>query len=406
MKKNLLASAFAVVALAASAQVSEVATVKGEGFGFIPKNLTTTGVITPYSTIGIEYNWDALPPTVGFTVYDASSFNVEKSFTYSPEVFYINYTPMKALADFTTKEVINKGSEEDYWGQVNGVYGEDGFETPITTMDEFKAAVAKIMGNDKVEFFTDYSGKFAFHYDDWQEFNGWADKDVPEVRECYFYYNPADNKLHLVTNQLVTAEIDTSNLTWVKNDNDKSSESVVGEKICHVKMYDYDTNCNESSNPYLTQNVFNNDDKYEFLVECYRQVSAPETSVYGPMINGIENGKLVFCQDVQDKYYESYKAVKNEDGKELFTIPNCNYGKDLSIYRMNGKTYIENSESLGNGETQYVIYLLDNTGTGITELARTNVVKSAKTFNMAGMKVGKNAKGIVIQQGGKKYFNK
>ena len=122
MKKNLLASAFAVVALAASAQVSEVVTVKGEGFGFIPKNLTTTGVITPYSTIGIEYNWDALPPTVGFTVYDASSFNVEKSFTYSPEVFYINYTPMKALADFTTKEVINKGSEEDYWGQVNGVY--------------------------------------------------------------------------------------------------------------------------------------------------------------------------------------------------------------------------------------------------------------------------------------------
>lgn len=46
------------------------------------------------------------------------------------------------------------------------------------------------------------------------------------------------------------------------------------------------------------------------------------------------------------------------------------------------------------------------TGTGITELARTNVVKSAKTFNMAGMTVGKNAKGIVILQGGKKYFNK
>lgn len=90
-----------------------------------------------------------------------------------------------------------------------------------------------------------------------------------------------------------------------------------------------------------------------------------------------------------DKYYESYIAVKNEDGKELFTILNGNNGKDLSIYRMNGKIYIGNSEYLGNGETQYVIYLLDNTGTGITELARTNVVKSAKTFNMAGMKVGK-----------------
>ena len=28
------------------------------------------------------------------------------------------------------------------------------------------------------------------------------------------------------------------------------------------------------------------------------------------MINGIENGKLVLCQDVHDKYYESYIAVK------------------------------------------------------------------------------------------------
>ena len=186
----------------------------------------------------------------------------------------------------------------------------------------------------------------------------------------------------------------------------ESHEYKWAESVHAIEVHDYDANCNEDSYGYLTQNVFNNDDKYEFLVECYRQVSAPETSVYGPMINGIENGKLVFCQDVQDKYYESYLAVKNEDGKELFTIPNCNYGKDLSIYRMNGKTYIENSESLGNGETQYVIYLLDNTGTGITELARTNVVKSVKTFNMAGMKVGKNAKGIVIQQGGKKYFNK
>ena len=77
------------------------------------------------------------------------------------------------------------------------------------------------------------------------------------------------------------------------------------------------------------------------------------------------------------------------------------------MYRANGKTYIENSEYLGNGKNiQYVIYQLDKTDTGITELARTQAVKSAKTFNMAGMQVGKNAKGLVIQQGGKKYFNK
>ncbi len=46
MKRTLLVSAFAVMALAASAQISEVTKVKGDGFDFIPKGLTTTGVIT------------------------------------------------------------------------------------------------------------------------------------------------------------------------------------------------------------------------------------------------------------------------------------------------------------------------------------------------------------------------
>ena len=403
MKRTLLASAFAVIALAASAQISEVTKVKGDGFDFIPKSLTTTGVITPYSTIGVENNSSNQTPE--FTVYDAS-FNVEKTFQYDPRVFKSNLVPMKALADFKTKKVVKEGYEEAYWGHnVDGVYGYDGFETPITTMDEFKAAVTKLIGDVGQVFFTDYKGNFAYHAaNGWQDASGRYDSIC--VSERYSYYNPSDNKLYNVNGLTKLVQVDKSNLAWKVDDNLEGREVTWQESIKQTEVYDYDANCNEDTYGYLTQNVFNNDDKYEFLVESYRQVSAPETSVYGPMINGIENGKLVFCQDVQDKYYESYLAVKNEDGKELFTIPNGNNGKDLSIYRMNGKTYIENSESLGNGETQYVIYLLDNTGTGITELARTNVVKSAKTFNMAGMKVGKNAKGIVIQQGGKKYFNK
>lgn len=404
MKRTLLASAFAVMALAASAQISEVTKVKGDGFDFIPKSLTTTGVTTPYSTIGVEYHWGSnqIPE---FTVYDAS-FNVEKTFKYDPMVFKSNLVPMRALADFKTKKVIKEGYEEAYWGhRVDGVYGYDGFETPITNMDEFKAAVTKLIGDVGQVYFTDYKGNFAYHAaKGWQDASGSYDSIC--VSERYSFYNPSDNKLYNVDGLTKLVEVDMSKLAWKVDDSRESSEVIQREFIIPTEVYDYDANCNEDSYGYLTQNVFNNDDKYEFLAICYRQVSPPETTVYGSMINGIENGKVVFSQDVQDKYYESYIAVKNEEGKELFTIPNGDNGKDLSIYRMNGKTYIGNREYQGNGETQYVIYLLDNTGTGITELARTNVVKSAKTFNMAGMKVGKYAKGIVIQQGGKKYFNK
>ena len=408
MKRTLLASVLAVMALAASAQVSEVTKMKGDGFGFIPKSLTTTGVITPYSTIGVERNENQ---PVEFTVYDAS-FNVAKTFSYEPKVFKVKRVPMKALADFKTKEVLDKGSEKESFRPVLGVYDyEKGFLVPVTTMDEFKAAIAKMLSGETVDFFTDDSGNFAFRLlSDKLYIDGWGDDGV-RVRESFYYYNSSDNRLYRVENLLKLVEVDTSNLAWTQDGSHDTYGITLTESIYPTEVYDYDVNCNESSDVYLSQNVFNNDDKYEYLVKSYREVSKPTdpTGSYQPgliSINGIENGKIVLTKDVQDMYYESYLVVKDEDGKDLFTVPNGGYKDDFTIYRANGKTFISNYESQGNGLGQYVIYLLDKTDTGITELARTQAVKSAKTFNMAGMLVGKNAKGLVIQQGGKKYFNK
>lgn len=398
------------MALAASAQVSEVTKVKGDGFGFIPKSLTTTGVITPYSTIGVE-NRGIENPNAEFTVYDAS-FNVAKTFSYEPKVFKAKRVPMKALADFKTKEILDKGSEKESFRPVFGVYDyEKGFLVPVTTMDEFKAAIAKMLSGETVDFFTDDSGNFAFRLlSDKLYIDGWGDDGV-RVRESFYYYNSSDNRLYRVENLLKLVEVDTSNLAWKEDDSRQSDGITLTESIYPTEVYDYDVNCNESSDVYLSQNVFNNDDKYEYVVESYREVSTPTdpTGSYQPgliVVNGIENGKIVLTKDVQDMYFESYLVVKDEDGKDLFTVPTSGYKNDLTIYRANGKTYISNYESQGNGLGQYVIYLLDKTDTGITELARTQAVKSAKTFNMAGMLVGKNAKGLVIQQGGKKYFNK
>ena len=409
MKRTLLASALAVMALAASAQVSEVTKVKGDGFGFIPKSLTTTGVITPYSTIGVEHGDEN--QNAEFTVYDAS-FNVAKTFSYEPKVFKVKRVPMKALADFKTKEVLDKGSEKESFRPVLGVYDyEKGFLVPVTTMDEFKAAIAKMLSGETVDFFTDDSGNFAFRLlSDKLYIDGWGDDGV-RVRESFYYYNSSDNRLYRVENLLKLVEVDTSNLAWTQDGSHDTYGITLTESIYPTEVYDYDVNCNESSDVYLSQNVFNNDDKYEYLVKSYREVSKPTdpTGSYQPgliSINGIENGKIVLTKDVQDMYYESYLVVKDEDGKDLFTVPNGGYKDDFTIYRANGKTFISNYESQGNGLGQYVIYLLDKTDTGITELVRTQAVKSAKTFNMAGMLVGKNAKGLVIQQGGKKYFNK
>ena len=412
MKRTLLVSAFTVMALAASAQVSEVTKMKGDGFGFIPKSLTTTGVITPYSTIRGGDRGDGhsteIKPTE-FTVYDAS-FNVAKTFSYEPKVFKNKVVRMKALADFKTKEVLDKGSEKESFRPVYGVYDyEKGFLVPVTTMDEFKAAIAKMLSGETVDFFTDDSGNFAFHLDDdWLRIV--SSFDPITVSESYFYYNSSDNKLYSVKNLTKIVEVDTSSLDWKVDETQESHEYKWAESVHAIEVHDYDANCNEGSHEYLSQNVFNNDDKYEYLVKTYKEVSAPTNStrsISACPIGGIEDGKIVFVKDVEDKYYEPCLVVKDEDGKELFSVSTVDYiGDTFTIYRANGKTYFGTEEYLGNSLYQYVIYLIDKTDTSITELARTQAVKSAKTFNMAGMLVGKNAKGIVIQQGGKKYFNK
>ena len=412
MKRTLLVSAFTVMALAASAQVSEVTKMKGDGFGFIPKSLTTTGVITPYSTIiggdrGDGHSTEIKPAE--FTVYDAS-FNVAKTFSYEPKVFKNKVVRMKALADFKTKEVLDKGSEKESFRPVYGVYDyEKGFLVPVTTMDEFKAAIAKMLSGETVDFFTDDSGNFAFHLDDdWLRIV--SSFDPITVSESYFYYNSSDNKLYSVKNLTKIVEVDTSSLDWKVDETQESHEYKWAESVHAIEVHDYDANCNEGSHEYLSQNVFNNDDKYEYLVKTYKEVSAPTNStrsISACPIGGIEDGKIVFVKDVEDKYYEPCLVVKDEDGKDLFSVSTVDYiGDTFTIYRANGKTYFGTEEYLGNSLYQYVIYLIDKTDTSITELARTQAVKSAKTFNMAGMLVGKNAKGIVIQQGGKKYFNK
>lgn len=412
MKRTLLVSAFTVMALAASAQVSEVTKMKGDGFGFIPKSLTTTGVITPYSTIRGGDRGDGhsteIKPTE-FTVYDAS-FNVAKTFSYEPKVFKNKVVRMKALADFKTKEVLDKGSEKESFRPVYGVYDyEKGFLVPVTTMDEFKAAIAKMLSGETVDFFTDDSGNFAFHLDDdWLRIV--SSFDPITVSESYFYYNSSDNKLYSVKNLTKIVEVDTSSLDWKVDETQESHEYKWAESVHAIEVHDYDANCNEGSHEYLSQNVFNNDDKYEYLVKTYKEVSATTNStrsISACPIAGIEDGKIVFGKDVEDKYYEPCLVVKDEDGKDLFSVSTVDYvGDTFTIYRANGKTYFGTEEYLGNSLYQYVIYLIDKTDTSITELARTQAVKSAKTFNMAGMLVGKNAKGLVIQQGGKKYFNK
>lgn len=396
MKKTLLTSALAVIALAASAQ-SQVASPAGE-FEFITKNLTVGGKIIPTSMVKDEEN-----AMYDFTIYN-SSFNTEKSFSLPRHKYTYTVKTLEAQAPFTVGNIVNK---DDYERGNADWYDKDGQKT-ISTLDDWKAYVSQNIGSDWVTF-TDAEGHFATHRSDgWMQFYE-ATSDGVIMRQNYLYFDNANNKI-IERNADVTVNISTDNLTWTEVG---SNEGCVTSELLDTELKDYDANCAESYDSYLTQSLFNNDDKFELVMMEYKETTADDTQDDGsgrPIINGVRynitgvnDDKVILQKNEQDKYYASYVSVLNEDGKEILALPESSHYAEFA--KVDGKLYMM-VDNYKNGREQTIIYSVDNVNTSITELARTNAVKSRKTFNMAGMQVSKDAKGIVIQQGGKKYINK
>lgn len=409
MRKTLLTSALAVIALTASAQ-SQIASPAGE-FDFITKNLTVGQKIIPMSMVKDEENSE-----YKFTVYD-TSFNVERSFSIPRKQFKYNVTVFEAKAPIAKKTILEYKDTYGWYedredGQVELGWDEaTGQQKTINTLDDWKSYVNGRMG-DKFVVFTDANGNFAYHYNDdnWSRYEGYSNDKGPVLRQEYWYFHKADNTIHFCVVP-VNYELDAANLSWSKA---SSYENSLNSEIEETYLKDYDTNCAEEYNPYMTQSLFNQDEKFEVVTSSYKECSKDEADdgsepsqtiggFGGYGISNVSDDYVTLSKSEQDKYYKKCIAIVNEDGKDIITLPDG--GKDVEFAKVDGKLYMM-VDTYKDGIDQTIIYSVDNVSTSITELARTNAVKSNRTFNMAGMLVGKNAKGIVIQQGGKKYVNR
>lgn len=392
MKKTLLTSALAVMALAASAQ-SQVASPAGE-FEFITKNLTVGGKIIPASLVKDEEN-----AKYDITIYD-SSFNTERTFQLplnDVKVKYVTYT-----ASLPIKEVkFDK----------NSGYNEDVFtpEKPLESLEQFEQYVKETYGSPSMIPFTDSKGNWYcaddYYFYDFDRWNG-----LSYTYKYWGYYDKAENKFHMCYTVNVTYVVDDSNIAWKAKE--EAGEETLTPTLKSICLKDYDANdCAEGTDNYITQSLFNKDEKFEFVTQSYREATGDNGSwdINGDglessyKVTGISNGCIDIATTKQSKAYESYISVINEDGKEIVALPEGSY--DLYFIKLDGKLYMT-VNTYKDGQEQTIIYSVDNVNTSITELARTNAVKSRKTFNLSGMQVSKDAKGIVIQQGGKKYINK
>lgn len=388
MKKTLLVSAFSAIAMVSGAQ-TEVASAVGD-FDFITKNFTVGQKTIPYSLVKDEQNGK-----YEITFYN-TVFNKER--TIQVPLKEVKYYPTKTYtASLPVNKLTMKESSDN-----GGLFTPD---KPLETLDDFAKYIKENIyyGPDFVPF-ADAQGNWYFVDDNdyySNEFDGRS-----KIFKYFGYYDKKSNQVYVRFVARVDFEVDDSNIEW----NEGSAQGEVFTPILKkISLKDYDVNCAESFDSYVTQNLFNQDEKFEFVTQSYREVASDgnsgiQNSESPYQINGLSgNSPVAISISRENKAYESYISVIGEDGEEIVNLPDGSY--DLHFIKLDGKLYMT-VNTAKDGLEQTIIYSVDNVNTSITELARTTPVKARKLFNSLGMQVGKNAKGLVIQQGGIKYFNK
>ena len=388
MKKTLLVSTFVAIAMVAEAQ-TKVTSVTGE-FDFITKNFTVGQKTIPYSLVKDEQNGK-----YEITFYN-TVFNKER--TILVPLKEVKYYPTKT---YTASLPLNKITIKD-----SSVH-EDLFtpDKPLESFDDFAKYIKENIyyGPDFVPFADAQENWYFVDDNDYysNEFDG-----LSKIFKYFGYYDKKSNQVHMRFVARVDFEVDDSNIEW----NEGSAQGEVFTPILKkISLKDYDANCAESFDSYVTQNLFNQDEKFEFVTQSFREIasdgnSGVQNSEYPYQINGLSgNSPVVISISRENKTYESYISVIGEDGEEIVNLPDGSY--DLHFIKLDGKLYMTVNTS-NDGLEQTIIYSVDNVNTSITELARTTPVKARKLFNSLGMQVNKNTKGLMIQQGGIKYINK
>ena len=387
MKKTLLVSAFSAIAMVSGAQ-TEVASAVGD-FDFITKNFTVGQKTIPYSLVKDEQNGK-----YEITFYN-TVFNKER--TIQVPLKEVKYYPTKTYtASLPVNKLTMKESSDN-----GGLFTPD---KPLETLDDFAKYIKENIyyGPDFVPF-ADAQGNWYFVDDNdyySNEFDGRS-----KIFKYFGYYDKKSNQVYVRFVARVDFEVDDSNIEW----NEGSAQGEVFTPILKkISLKDNDVNCAESFDSYVTQNLFNQDEKFEFVTQSYREVASDgnsgiQNSESPYQINGLSgNSPVAISISRENKAYESYISVIGEDGEEIVNLPDGSY--DLHFIKLDGKLYMT-VNTAKDGQEQTIIYSVDNVNTSITELARTTPVKARKLFNSLGMQVGKNAKGLVIQQGGIKYVN-
>ena len=318
----------------------------GRELSIVPKEFTTNGQSECWS-----YEYDAEKETVSLLDNDFQEKGKTISVNTETLTFYTVYKERESIISPTYSDTVGSYSTE-YIRSCLG-YDDDVFVLTVDDVEKFIEQrfflpkwVYSEPGTLNTVFFAVAVGEFDQVYGTTCVRSGYV-WDGVTLKNIEYYYEIR-----------YTGE-------WTERKEENNGMGSIYDRMCGLYYCDMDENSFSSDEVfYLTQNLFNADDKYEYLVYSYESVVSSSSE------NDRDSDGTI---DQQIIYYVP-RATKlsclSEDGHTLWQV-DINGGESCTIYRINGKYYIR---------AEGVFYLIDKESTGLKTVQNTAAMKVYPTL--------------------------
>lgn len=273
---------------------------------------------------------------------------------------------------YETTTVMPTGAEFDEYDRIDDVW-EVQWETrmtatDLTTMKE-KLSLHLDCSVDSLNGFIDQKGNISCF---WYKQYCWNEevlgKKYPE--EYYTIIDGTVYKVGVWRYKYTFDQADIDNAVW-KPESESTSESH-GVDYIYSYFYDFDTSIFDSRQ-YLTQTIFNDDDKWEYLLPKFGSV---EKTVKEWSIEGTDPGLGVKLRRYVSERQECIGSIiYNEDGTEVGTLDEM--GGEMAIYKVGGAYFIYSEIETDDGNWGRFFYKYDRTTTSVKKIAQ-STGKSAR----------------------------
>ena len=376
--KRILFSAAIIAASTITATAQEVARLSH--FGIVPSTLTYTGKPAP-----VGFNREKQE----FTICD-TEFNVVKRFNYSREI-----AKGRSYNEMTTVKPSGAIVEREYSWDL-GHYTED---SVATTLDEMIKLLSGISGTNNWVGFTDYKGRTSCWSPDRTSCfaSQWLGTSYPEE---YFCIEDGHVKGIEVDYKPDFDQTAIDNAKWtIEGDVDEYEYEDSPDAFGYS---DYDTNLAFDAYIRCSQTLFNDDEKWEYIVP---KRGAMKKDLDDYRISGSSEDGLILVRRVYEDQPITGVDIKNEDGE---TVASINEGTELcDVYKIGGNIYLSfESQDADDDYYTEILYKYDPKSTDIKEISRSEAKKANIRINGRSIMVEADAKAVdeveLIDMGGRK----